>query len=170
MINHYYDKWSKDTLQMIYSQKFRLQSLLQRQDRIGMANGVEVRSPFIRPDFVNWCNCLPNEYKISSGKNKKILRDIMKGNLHEKILNGMKMGSPSFVENWLNNKDSYPFILRIVSNKDGFIQSYLNGNKAIQIIHDHYQGSQSFSYIIWLFLVLETWHNVFINPNYEYMQ
>ena len=169
-LNHYYDKWSKDTLQMIYSQKFRLQSLLQRQDRIGMANGVEVRSPFIRPDFVNWCNCLPHEYKFSSGKNKKILRDIMKGNLHEKILNGMKMGSPSFIENWLENKDSYPFILRIVSNKDGFIQSYLNGNKAIQIIHDHYQGSQSFSYIIWLFLVLETWHNVFINPSYEYMQ
>jgi len=169
-INKYQESWSTDTLQMLYSQKFRLPSHLQRQDRVGMSNGVEIRVPFLSPEFVNWCNCLPNEYKNKSGVTKKILKDVMRGSLPDSILNSKKIGSTSFISNWLDSQESYSFILRIVSNLNGFCQSYLNGKKAIQIVHDHYNGVQSYSYIIWLFLVLEAWHKVFIEPNYEFIK
>jgi len=169
-IDKYCDNWSNDTLQMIYSQKFRLQSLLQRQDRVGMSNGIEIRVPFLMPEFVDWCNCLPDDYKTTLGKTKKILKDSMQGSLPESVLYNKKQGSPSFISQWLESQDSYPFMLRVVGNKNGFCQSYLNGNKAVQIIHDHYLTSQSYSYIVWLFLVLEAWHNVFIDPSYEFSQ
>jgi asparagine synthase (glutamine-hydrolysing) len=162
--------WSNDTLQMIYSQKFRLQSLLQRQDRVGMSNGVEIRVPFLMPEFVGWCNSISSDYKTIKGETKKILKDSMQGHLPKSILRGKKMGSPSFISSWLESQDSYSFMMRVVGNKNGFSQSFLNGRKALQIIHEHYLGSKSYSYIVWLLLVLEVWHNVFVEPNYEFIQ
>ena len=44
-------------VQTIFSQKFRMQSLLQRQDRACMAFGVESRAP-LKPSFVKWANSL----------------------------------------------------------------------------------------------------------------
>mgnify|MGYP000312396385 CR=1 FL=1 len=169
-IDKHFDHWSGDTLQLIYSQKFRLQALLQRQDRVGMSNGVEIRVPFLMPEFVDWCNCLSDEYKSGSGESKKFLKDSMKGNLPNSVLHQKKMGSLSFITQWLESQESFKFLLRIVSNKNGFCQSYLNGNMAVKIVNDHYLGIQSYSYIIWLFLVLEVWHNVFIDPSYDLIQ
>ena len=58
---------SPDLLQQIFSQKFRLQMLLQRQDRIGMADSIEIRVPFLRPELVKWSNKLPVESESEFG-------------------------------------------------------------------------------------------------------
>ena len=47
-----------DDLILMFSQKFRLQTLLQRQDRVGMLCGLEIRSPFLSQKLVNFANSL----------------------------------------------------------------------------------------------------------------
>ena len=159
-LSKYYSTWSNDMLQMIYSQKYRLQSLLQRQDRGGMANSVEVRVPFLAPDFVKWVNELPFNVKYSSNQTKKILRDVMDKRLPNRIISKSKQGSPSFISNFLKSKQGYSIILKMVSRKNGFCQSFLNGKKAVDMVNDHYMISNNHGTIMWMFLSLEVWHDV----------
>ena len=42
----------------MYSQKFRLQLLLQRQDRVGMKNSIEIRTPYLAPDLLTYVNSI----------------------------------------------------------------------------------------------------------------
>jgi asparagine synthase (glutamine-hydrolysing) len=159
-LSKYHSTWSNDTLQMIFSQKFRLQSLLQRQDRGGMANSVEIRIPFLAPKFVKWVNEMPFDAKYNQKTTKKILRDVMSKRLPKRILSKSKQGSPSFISSFLESKSGYSMILRLVSRKDGFCQSFLNGKKAVSMVHEHYTHSKNHGVIMWKFLSLEIWHNV----------
>jgi asparagine synthase (glutamine-hydrolysing) len=161
-LSRHYSTWPNDTLQMIYSQKYRLQSLLQRQDRGGMANGVEVRVPFLSPEFVKWVNELPLSVKYDSYQTKKILRDVMNKRLPKRILSKNKQGSPSFISSFLESKHGYSTILKMVSRENGFSQSFLNGKKAVDLVHDHYLSSGNHGVIMWMFLSLEVWHNTWI--------
>ena len=161
-LSRHYSTWPNDTLQMIYSQKYRLQSLLQRQDRGGMANGVEVRVPFLSPEFVKWVNELPLSVKYDSYQTKKILRDVMNKRLPKRILSKNKQGSPSFISSFLESKHGYSTIFKMASRENGFSQSFLNGKKAVDLVHDHYLSSGNHGVIMWMFLSLEVWHNTWI--------
>ena len=57
-LNKVSKKFDLNTAQMLFSQKYRMQALLQRQDRAAMAFGVESRAPFLKPSFVKWINSI----------------------------------------------------------------------------------------------------------------
>ena len=53
-------------------------SILSKLDNASMANGLEVRSPFINKRMLNVTGIIPSSYKVSLLQGKKILRDIAK--------------------------------------------------------------------------------------------
>ena len=69
-----------DDLQLMYSQKFRLQLLLQRQDRVGMKNSIEIRTPYLAPDLLTYVNSISVSEKYSKDSNttKLILKKYLK--------------------------------------------------------------------------------------------
>jgi asparagine synthase (glutamine-hydrolysing) len=70
-------------------------------DRLSMAHGVEVRSPFMDWRLVTFTFSLPSESKIGGGFTKRILRDALKGILPEPIrLRTRKLGFPNMTESW----------------------------------------------------------------------
>ena len=52
------NKYPVEDLILMFSQKFRMQMLLQRQDRVGMMCGLEIRAPFLSKKLVNFANSL----------------------------------------------------------------------------------------------------------------
>ncbi len=70
-------------------------------DRLSMAHGVEVRSPFMDWRLVTFTFSLPSESKIGGGFTKRILRDALKDLLPEAIrLRTRKLGFPNMAEAW----------------------------------------------------------------------
>jgi len=70
-------------------------------DRLSMAHGVEVRSPFMDWRLVTFTFSLPSESKIGGGFTKRILRDALKGILPEPIRQRTrKLGFPNMSESW----------------------------------------------------------------------
>ena len=63
----------------------QLPSVLRNFDRLSMAHGVEVRSPFLDWRLVCFLFSLPSASKIGGGFTKRILRDAMKGLLPEPV-------------------------------------------------------------------------------------
>lgn len=87
-------------------------------DRLSMAHGVEVRSPFMDWRLAAFAFAIPSEHKIGAGYTKRILRDAMKGILPESIrTRRKKLGFPNLDEGW-NSPRGHQFIRDSVSASD----------------------------------------------------
>jgi asparagine synthase (glutamine-hydrolysing) len=99
-------------------------------DRLSMAHGVEVRSPFMDWRLVVYTFSLPSESKIGGGFTKRILRDALKGILPETIRQRTrKLGFPNMVESW-SSPEAQVFI-RDVVRSTGFRDSVIWDGKRI---------------------------------------
>jgi len=154
---------SLDQLQLVFSQKYRLQILLQRQDRVGMASSVEVRVPFLAPSFLSWVNNLAMDAKFDprAGTTKRILRELMISRLPDRILTKPKDGFPADMAIWLSEAKITARIRQYIADPNGFCQGFLNGHKALEIVDNHSRGAQKVSMLIWQLLALEMWHRSF---------
>jgi len=66
--------------------------MLVKVDLMSMANSLEVRTPFLDHNIVNFIFSLPDDYKISRGIRKKILQDAFAGILPKELYNRPKQG------------------------------------------------------------------------------
>jgi asparagine synthase (glutamine-hydrolysing) len=99
-------------------------------DRLSMAHGVEVRSPFMDWRLVCFVFSLPSSAKIGSGFTKRILRDALKGTLPESIrTRSRKLGFPNLAEAWTSPR-AQAFIREIVHGAD-FQQSGIWDGKRV---------------------------------------
>ena len=87
-------------------------------DRLSMAHGVEVRSPFMDWRLVCFLFSLPPSTKIGSGFTKRILRDALKGILPEPIrTRTRKLGFPNLAEAWMSPR-AQAFMREVVHSAD----------------------------------------------------
>ena len=139
--------------------------LLQRQDRIGMKNSIEVRVPYLSPDFVSLVNSLNIKHKFDKKNNetKVLLKNIFKHKIHPKILYNNKKGFLSDMLLWINSESFYKSLKTLINSTNSFCQSYLDGNIANQIIEGHFNNNKNYPSLIWTILSLELWHKKFFN-------
>ena len=71
-----------------------MQTLLERADRMSMANGFETRVPFCDYRLAEYMYNVPWEMKAYKGREKGLLRHIMKGYLPDEIVNRKKSPYP----------------------------------------------------------------------------
>ncbi len=84
--------------------QFGLEELLRYADKNAMANGVEVRLPFLQHELVQFVFSLPSHYKIKNGFQKHILRKAIEGNLNDEITwRKGKIGFEPPQEKWMQN-------------------------------------------------------------------
>jgi asparagine synthase (glutamine-hydrolysing) len=98
-------------------------------DRLSMAHGVEVRSPFMDWRLVTFTFSLPSESKLGGGFTKRILRDALKGILPEPIrLRTRKLGFPNMAESWSSPR-AQEFIRDVVMGADFRESSIWDGKR-----------------------------------------
>ena len=66
--------------------------MLTKVDMMSMANGLEIRVPFLDHRVVEFLVSLPDDCKINGNNRKRILRDTFRGLLPRRILNRSKQG------------------------------------------------------------------------------
>jgi asparagine synthase (glutamine-hydrolysing) len=66
--------------------------MLTKVDLMSMANGLEVRTPFLDVDVVNFAFSLPSGYKINGNMRKRILQDAFRKVLPSELYNRPKKG------------------------------------------------------------------------------
>jgi asparagine synthase (glutamine-hydrolysing) len=91
--------------------------MLTKVDLMSMANSLEIRVPLLDFNVVNFAFSLPEQYKISGGTTKRILKDAFRDDLPHEIFNRpkhgfevpllrwMQTGLRSLIENDLLSKD-----------------------------------------------------------------
>jgi asparagine synthase (glutamine-hydrolysing) len=127
--------------------------ILVKTDMTSMANGLELRAPFLDVDLADLAISLPVEYKTTGGVNKKILRSIVKKYHPELDLQSGKMGFGAPVEEWLKQGKFQEYKKTVQSNADAPIYKYLNFEKT----RDYFTRD---NYKTWLMLNLNAWLEV----------
>ncbi|HCW07502.1 MAG TPA: asparagine synthase (glutamine-hydrolyzing) [Cytophagales bacterium] len=75
--------------------------MLTKVDLMSMANGLEVRTPFLDYELVNFTFSLPDEFKINSEIRKRIVQDAFKEMLPAQLYNRPKKGFEVPLLKWL---------------------------------------------------------------------
>ena len=79
-------------LSQIFLKHYLPNDILTKVDRASMYNGLEVRSPFLSKDIIDFSLKLPNKYKISNGRTKLLLRKLSEKKLPNVISKRKKHG------------------------------------------------------------------------------
>ncbi len=74
--------------------------MLVKIDRMSMANSLEIRSPFLDKELVEYAFTIPGKYKVGKFKGKKILRNVFAKRLPKWSMNLPKKGFEVPLANW----------------------------------------------------------------------
>jgi asparagine synthase (glutamine-hydrolysing) len=92
------------TLQF-YTRLYLSDNILVKVDRAGMMNSLEVRSPFLDIDLVDFVRRLPSSYKVRGRTTKYLLKKTMAKVLPTRIINRQKRGFAVPIGRWMAEND-----------------------------------------------------------------
>uniref|UniRef100_UPI004047EE4A asparagine synthase (glutamine-hydrolyzing) n=1 Tax=Algoriphagus sp. TaxID=1872435 RepID=UPI004047EE4A len=142
-----------------YDFKTLLPALLQVEDRMSMAHGLESRVPLLDYKIVELAATMPADIKFKNGDLKHLLKNITRPHLPKMILDRKdKMGFPTPINDWING-EANSFVMDILgstraSNRD------LVDNK---MVRDSLSSESRYSRKVWGFLSMEIWNREFID-------
>jgi asparagine synthase (glutamine-hydrolysing) len=85
-------------------------------DRMGMANSVEGRYPFLDYRVIDFCSTLPSDYKIKGLNEKYLLKKLLINKIPDSILNRSKQAYRAPIRSVFLSKDSSEYIKHMLSD------------------------------------------------------
>jgi asparagine synthase (glutamine-hydrolysing) len=129
--------------------------LLVKADLATMANSLELRSPLLDHQVIEWANSLPAKYKVAGRESKHILKDIARTLVPAELIDRPKMGFAIPRADWLRNElrqVTHDLLTDEVARSRGWFDQH----EIHKILSEH-QSGQDLDSIIWPALCLELW-------------
>jgi asparagine synthase (glutamine-hydrolysing) len=126
-------------------------NILVKTDRASMAAGLEVRTPFLSKNIVEFALSLPSNFKIDAKNDKIIMRDTFGATWPNSIKNRSKQGFGFPPSTWLQQKNMRDF-QRSTFNANSKIYSLINND-----FINKYKSDMGMNG--WMLLVLASWMN-----------
>jgi len=148
---------------MRHDQNFYLPDDLQvKADIASMANSLELRSPMLDYEFVEYCARIPTAWKIRDGSGKAIFKEVFGHYLPESVLNKPKSGFRIPLGQWLRGgwKD---MMCDVLLSRAATQRGLFNRDEVKRMVDEHLKGIRSWEKRLWLLLCLELWFVEFID-------
>ena len=131
-------------------------------DRMTMAHGLELRSPFLDHELVSFMASFPSNLKIRKRELKYALRKLGADYLPQEIVERDKQGFMFPVAYWFRN-ELYPFLKDYLL--DGyFVQAGIFRRESVlQLLEEHKQNRVDHHVRLWMLLNLTIWYELYIN-------
>ena len=148
--------------------KTLLPALLQVEDRMSMAHGVEARVPFLDHPLIEFAASIPNEIKYKNGELKRMLKLSFAQSLPTSILERKdKMGFPVPLNDWLKKDGQARQLIGDVfsSNRAGTREYLASGFDVDGVLSLDTQFSRN----LWALLGLEIWQQESIDNQKKFV-
>lgn len=136
-----------------------VKDILQKADRMTMANSIEGRVPFVDKEVFKIASSLPNSYKVTKENTKVALRDAAKRDIPTEAFKKKKLGFPVPVREWIRDEDIYLEIKKAFDSE--FANKYFNVNLLNKLLEEHKLGKKDNYRKIWNVFVLIKWYYIF---------
>jgi asparagine synthase (glutamine-hydrolysing) len=130
--------------------------ILYKTDRMSMAHSLEVRPPFLDHRIVEFAAGLPESLKIRGMKQKRLLKELMRGKLPECVLNRKKTGFDIPTHDWF--RGTLRGLLMDTLTPEAIAATGIFDARAIEtLIRDHMERRTNAGYHLWGLLTLFLW-------------
>ncbi len=133
--------------------------ILMKGDKMGMANSLEVRVPFLDKKIMELAETIPLKYRINAPKTKIALRAAADRVIRSKTAEKKKLGFPIPIRVWMREDKYYERVKSMFQTKEAetfFNTSYLN-----QLLEEHKRGKYDNSRKIWTVYIFLVWYERF---------
>ena len=136
--------------------------LMVKMDIASMANGLEVRSPFLDYEFVEFAATIPSYMKRNGSEGKIILKNAVSHLLPDAIMNKHKTGFGIPISSWLRNEMA-PMLKEVLLSEKSKNRGLFEFSFLKKMVDEHIEGKKDWSGRLWAFLFLELWFIEFID-------
>lgn len=133
---------------------YLLDDLLPKVDRTSMAHGLEVRSPFLDHELVDFAFRLPPSTKVRGMSLKRVLKAAVADLLPADLLNRPKHGFGVPLGRWFR-EDLAGYASATLGSPGARIRSHLEGEPLDTILASHLAGRADHGHALWTLLTLE---------------
>lgn len=127
-----------------------------------MSNSLELRSPFLDQEVLEFAASLPEEYKLKNRVNKYILKKAIKPIVPAKNIYRKKMGFSIPVAKWFRGEMKDYLKSNLLSERS-LGRGYFNPEEVKSLVETHINGRADNGFKLWSLLMLELWHQKFID-------
>ena len=143
--------------------KTLLPALLQVEDRMSMAHGLESRVPLLDHPLIELSATIPSNIKFKDGTMKHIFQQVAQPLLPDVIMKREdKMGFPTPLTQWLQG-DARDFVHDVFSSEQARNRTLINN----QVVLDQIVNESQFGRKTWGLLCLELWQQEFHDKAHE---
>lgn len=131
--------------------------ILMKGDKMGMANSLEVRVPFLDKEVMKLAQTLPLAYKVDAPKTKIALRAAAERVIQSKTAEKKKLGFPIPIRVWLREDKYYNRVKEQFLSKEA--EQFFNTSYLLRLLEEHKVGKQDNSRKIWTVYIFLVWYN-----------
>jgi len=135
--------------------------LLVKVDIATMANSLELRSPMLDVNVVEWGLSLPRKYKIKGFETKHILKDVARSLVPANLIDRPKMGFGIPRAEWLRT-GMKELVIDTLTDTTATQRGWFNAKEVSKVIDSHMAGEDKDN-IIWPMLILELWARTWLD-------
>jgi asparagine synthase (glutamine-hydrolysing) len=135
--------------------------LLVKVDIATMANSLELRSPMLDVNVIEWGLSLPRKYKIKGFETKHILKDVARSLVPADLIDRPKMGFGIPRAEWLRT-GMKELVIDTLTDTTTTQRDWFNPKEVSKVIDTHMAG-QDKDNLIWPMLMLELWARTWLD-------
>ena len=129
--------------------------LLVKADIASMSNSLELRSPMLDVNVVEWGLSLPDNFRIKGFETKRILKDVARSLVSAELIDRPKMGFAIPRAEWLRT-DMKNMMFDLLTDQTALNRGWFNSEEVKKVIRSHIDGKDE-DKLIWPMLMLELW-------------
>lgn len=133
---------------------YLLDDLLPKVDRMAMAHSLEVRSPFLDHELVEWSLRLPRPARIRGVVGKRVLKLALEDLLPREILHRRKHGFGAPLDRWFRS-DLGDYLEAVLGSPAAKLRGHVDPAGLDRLWAEHQSGNANHGDALWTLLTLE---------------
>lgn len=136
-----------------------IKDILQKADRMTMANSIEGRVPFIDKEVFKIASTLTEREKVTKENTKIALREAAKKEIPNESYKKKKLGFPVPLREWLREDDFYNEVKNTF--KQDYVKEYFNQDYLIKLLDEHKNHKKDTYKKVWTVYCFLKWYEIF---------
>ena len=150
-------------MQYVDIHMWMLHEILQKADKMSMANSLELRVPLLDKEIFTLARTIPTKYKVSKENTKLAFRAAANRDINSKTASRKKMAFPLPMPEWLK-EEKYYNILKEAFTGD-IAKEFFNTEELVRLLNIHKEGKHNNSRKIWTIYTFIVWYDEYFVKN-----
>jgi len=133
---------------------YLLDDLLPKVDRMSMAHGLEVRSPFLDTRLIERALTIPAGHKVRGLSLKRVLKAAVADLLPPALLTRRKQGFGVPLDRWFRS-DLRSYVQGTLGGREARVRLHVDGAVLDRMLAEHDRGARNRGHQLWALLTLE---------------